>query len=47
VITSLASASWIRPFSASTENPPNTTLCVAPTRAQASMATAASGIMGR
>jgi hypothetical protein len=47
VITSLASASWMRVDSASTEKPPKTTLCVAPTRAQASIATAASGIIGR
>jgi hypothetical protein len=36
----------MRPRSASTENPPKTTLCVAPIRAQASIATAASGIIG-
>ena len=38
--------SSMRSFSASGENPPNTTECTAPMRAHASMATAASGIMG-
>ena len=37
----------MRPASASGEKPPNTTECTAPMRAQASMATAASGIIGR
>ena len=37
----------MRSFSASGENPPKTTEWTAPMRAQASMATAASGIMGR
>ena len=36
----------MRAFSASAEKPPNTTLCVMPSRAQASMATASSGTMG-
>jgi len=43
----VASASFMRSRSASALNPPKTTLWVAPIRAQASMATAASGIMGR
>jgi len=46
VIRSLASASSMRAFSAPGEKPPNTTLCIAPSRAQASMAMAASGIIG-
>ncbi len=46
VISSLAWASSMRAFSALGEKPPNTTLCVAPRRAQASMATTASGIIG-
>ncbi len=45
VITTLASASMIRSARASEEKPPNTTLCTAPMRAQASMATGSSGIM--
>ena len=45
VITSLASASSIRERSASAANPPNTTECTAPIRAQASIATTASGII--
>jgi hypothetical protein len=36
----------MRVFRASAEKPPKTTECVMPSRAQASMATAASGIMG-
>ena len=40
-------SAWMRVASASTEKPPKTTLCSAPIRAQASMATAASGIIGR
>ena len=47
VITSLESQSWMRPASASGEKPPNTTEWIAPTLAQASMATAASTIIGR
>jgi hypothetical protein len=47
VITSLAWASSMRLRSASAENPPNTTECTAPMRAQASIATTASGIIGR
>ena len=37
----------MRSASAWAEKPPKTTLCGAPLRAQASMATAASGIIGR
>jgi len=47
VMTSVASWSRMRPASASAENPPKTTEWVAPMRAQASMATTASGIIGR
>jgi hypothetical protein len=47
VITSLAPASTIRSRSASAENPPNTTVCGAPIRVHASIAIAASGIIGR
>ena len=47
VITILAPQSWIRSLSASALNPPNTTLWTAPIRAQASMAIAASGTIGR
>ena len=46
-MTSLAPKSATRLASESAENPPNTTVCGAPTRAQASMATTASGIIGR
>jgi hypothetical protein len=46
-MTSFASASVIRLYSASAEKPPNTTEWVAPIRAQASIAIAASGIIGR
>ena len=46
VTTSVLSQSWIRPASASGEKPPNTTEWMAPMRAQASIATAASGIIG-
>jgi hypothetical protein len=46
-MTTFAFASLIRPDSASTLNPPKTTLWVAPRRAQASIATTASGIIGR
>ncbi len=38
--------STIRPASASGEKPPNTTECTAPMRVQASIAIAASGIIG-
>ena len=40
-------ASSIRTASSLGANPPNTTECTAPIRAQASMATAASGTIGR
>ena len=46
VMTSFASASLIRPASASAENPPKTTVCGAPIRAQASIAIGSSGIIG-
>ncbi|MNH17424.1 hypothetical protein D3C79_770950 [compost metagenome] len=46
VITTLDLQSMIRPASASGEKPPNTTEWIAPIRAQASMATTASGIIG-
>ncbi len=46
VISSFASASSIRALSAPGENPPNTTLCIAPRRAQASIENTASGIIG-
>jgi hypothetical protein len=46
VITTRASQSWIRSISACEENPPNTTMCGAPIRAQASIATTVSGIIG-
>jgi hypothetical protein len=46
-MSTVASASFMRSRSASAEKPPNTTLWVAPMRAQASMAIAASGIIGR
>jgi hypothetical protein len=36
----------MRSFNASAEKPPNTTECTAPMRAQASIATAASTIIG-
>ena len=47
VMTTLASASAMRVRSASAENPPKTTECGAPMRAQASIAATASGIIGR
>ena len=47
VISTLASASMMRPRSASAEKPPKTTEWGAPMRAQASMATGSSGIIGR
>jgi hypothetical protein len=46
VMTTRASASWMRVASASAEKPPKTTECAAPMRAQASIATAVSGIIG-
>ena len=46
VISAFASENSIRSFTESGE-PPNTTLCGAPMRAQASIATATSGIIGR
>ena len=46
VMTTRASASWIRERSASEEKPPNTTECGAPRRAQASIAMTVSGIIG-
>ena len=46
VIRTFASASLMRPARASAEKPPNTTVCAAPRRAQASMATGSSGIIG-
>ena len=47
VISALASENSIRSFTLSGEKPPKTTLWGAPIRAQASMATATSGIIGR
>ena len=47
VITSVDWQSSMRPASESGEKPPNTTEWIAPMRAQASIATAASGIIGR
>ena len=47
VIMTVASALTARSRSASAEKPPNTTQWMAPMRAQASMATGSSGIMGR
>jgi hypothetical protein len=47
VINTLASASLMRSASDCDEKPPNTTLWAAPMRAQASIATAASGTIGR
>ena len=46
VMTVCASQSRIRELSASAENPPKTTMCGAPRRAQASIATTVSGIIG-
>jgi hypothetical protein len=46
-MTTLASASLMRLARASEEKPPKTTEWAAPRRAQASIATAASGIIGR
>ncbi len=42
----LAPQSLMRSRSASAEKPPNTTVCGTPMRVQASIATAASGIIG-
>ena len=47
VTTTFGMASSIRAASSWGANPPNTTECTAPIRAQASIATAASGIIGR
>ena len=47
VITTFDCESAMRPASESGEKPPNTTVWIAPMRAQASIATAASGIIGR
>ncbi len=47
VTRTVARASLMRSRSDSAENPPNTTLCTAPMRAQASMAIASSGMSGR
>ena len=44
--TALGCASSMRLASSGAAKPPNTTECTAPMRAQASMATAASGSMG-
>ena len=46
VMTSLASASSIRARSAGAEKPANTTECITPSRAHASIATMASGTIG-
>ena len=47
VTTTTGSASSIRAASSAGANPPNTTECTAPIRAQASIATTASGTIGR
>ncbi len=47
VIRALASENAIRSLTDSGEKPPKTTLWIAPMRAQASIATATSGIIGR
>ena len=47
VISAFASENSIRSFTESGEKPPKTTLCGAPMRAHASIATATSGIIGR
>ena len=47
VTSAFASENSIRSLTASGEKPPKTTLCGAPIRAQASIATATSGIIGR
>ena len=46
LVSNFAWASSMRAFNAPGENPPNTTLCIAPNRAHANIATAASGIIG-
>ncbi len=46
-MSALARDTSIRSRTADGEKPPNTTLCGAPIRAQASMATTTSGIIGR
>ena len=47
VTSALASENSIRSLTASGEKPPKTTLCGAPIRAQASIATTSSGTIGR
>ncbi len=47
VMTSFAWQSLMRSFTASGEKPPKITVWIAPTRAQASIAIMASGIIGR
>ena len=47
VMTTVEAQSAMRPASESGEKPPNTTEWIAPMRAHASIATAASGIIGR
>ena len=47
VTRALASENSMRSFTDSAENPPNTTLCGAPMRAQASIAMTTSGIIGK
>ncbi len=47
VISAFACETSIRSLTASGANPPNTTLCGAPIRAHASIATTTSGIIGR
>ena len=47
VISALASETSMRSRTDSAEKPPKTTLCGAPMRAQASIATTTSGIIGR
>ena len=46
VMTATAPASMMRSCSALAEKPPNTTLCVAPMRAQACIATTPSMVIG-
>ncbi len=47
VMSALASENSMRSLTESAEKPPKTTLCGAPMRAQASIATTTSGIIGR
>ena len=47
VISAVACENSIRSLTESAEKPPKTTLCSAPMRAQASIATTTSGIIGR